>query len=232
MAPPPRAAPKLGPPTFRFFRDLARNNRTAWMEANRERYQDHVVAPLRALLEALTPALLSLDPDFETSGRVGVNFSRINRDIRFAKDKRPYRAQMYVLFSRPVPSGDDGQLYVGVSADAVTVGFRVYGGRRDSTLAQIARPRAAASGPWLQRQKRRLARRYESYWYRTEKGAWTTHDGFPVAPLDWARLQGLVVRRKFSPRAASASAFVKDAMRIFRDLYPLYRFTCLPDRGP
>jgi uncharacterized protein (TIGR02453 family) len=201
------------------------------MEANRERYQEHVVAPLRALLEALTPAVLSLHPDFETSGRSGANLSRINRDIRFAKDKRPYRSQMYLQFSRSLPSGDDGQLYVGVSADGVTVGFRIYGGRRDSTLAQVGRARAAKSRPWLARQKRRLAGKYESYWYRTEKGTWTRHEGFPVAGEDWTRLQGLVVRRQFSPRAAAAPGFVKDVMRIFRDLFPLYRFACLAAPG-
>ncbi len=226
----PRAA-KLGPETFRFFRELARNNRTAWMDANRERYQEHVVAPLRALLEALTPAVLSLHPDFETSGRSGANLSRINRDIRFAKDKRPYRSQMYLQFSRPLPSGDDGQLYLGVSADAVTVGFRIYGGRRDSTLAQVGKVRSAEDRPWLARQKRRLARKYESYWYRTEKGTWTKHGGFPVGVEDWARLQGLVVRRRFGPRAAAAPGFAREVMRIFRDLFPVYRFTSLPDRS-
>lgn len=224
----PRAAP-LGPETFRFFRELARNNRTAWMEANRERYQEHVIAPLRALLEALTPAVLSLHPDFETSGRSGANLSRINRDIRFAKDKRPYRSRMYLQFSRSLPSGDDGQLYVGVSADAVTVGFRIYGGRRDSTLVQVGRARAGESRAWLARQKRRLALKYDSYWYRTEKGTWTRHEGFPVASEDWTRLQGLVVRHRFSPRAAAGPSFVKDVMRIFRDVFPLYRFTGLTD---
>lgn len=227
--PPTPDAARLGPQTFRFFRELARNNRTAWMEANRQRYQQHVVGPLRALLEALTPAVLSLHPDFETSGRSGANLSRINRDIRFAKDKRPYRSQMYLQFSRPLPSGDDGQLYVGVSADGVTVGFRIYGGARDSTLAQIGRARAAESRPWLARQKRRLAQKYDSYWYRTERGEWTKREGFPVASEDWTRLQGLVVRRRFPPRAASAPGFVKDVMRIFRGVFALYRFTSLPD---
>jgi uncharacterized protein (TIGR02453 family) len=229
-APPGEAG--LGPETFRFFRDLSRNNRTAWMNAHRERYQRHVIAPLRTLLEDLTPAVLSLHPDFETSGRTGVNFSRINRDTRFAKDKRPYRSRMYLHFSRPLAGDDDGQLYVGVSGEEVTVGFRIYGGRRDSTLARVGRARAAASRVWLARQKRRLARRYDSYWYRTEKGEWRPHDGFPVAAEDWARLQGLVVRRRFSPRAASARRFPRDAMRIFRDLFPVYRFTSLSDPWP
>src|SRR6266849_10924305 len=86
----------ITPATLRFFRDLRRNNSTEWMDANRERYRSDVVAPFRALLAALAPAALKLHPGFDTTGRTGVNFSRINRDIRFAKDKTPYRTQMYV----------------------------------------------------------------------------------------------------------------------------------------
>jgi len=229
--PAPIVEAQLGPETFRFFRDLARHNRTAWMEANRERYQDCVVAPLRGLLAALTPAVLSLHPDFDTSGRTGKNLSRINRDTRFAKDKRPYRSQMYLRFTRPIVADDEGELYVGVNATDVTVGFRIYGGRRDSTLVQVGRSRAAASTAWLRRQKRRLGNRYDCYWYRTEKGTWTKKEGFPATAEEWSRLQALVVRRRFSPRAAFAKHFPKDAMRVFRDVFPLYRFTCVADAG-
>src|SRR5580658_11304829 len=112
--------------TFVFFRDLARNNRKVWMDANRERYQEFVVKPFRRLLEEVSPSVLQLDPRFDTTGRAGGNFSRINRDIRFAKDKTPYRAQMYLKFSAPLAGeGKTGQLYVGLFANLVTVGFRI-----------------------------------------------------------------------------------------------------------
>src|ERR1700686_3593235 len=122
---------RIGRETFRFFRDLARNNRTAWMEVNRERYQECIVQPLRHLCEELAPALLRLDPRFETSGRTGANLSRINRDIRFAQDKTPYRAQMYLKFGAPFAGeGETGQVYVGVSAKTVTAGCRISSGSK------------------------------------------------------------------------------------------------------
>src|SRR5207247_10043781 len=82
--------------TFRFFRDLEKNNQKEWMHENRDRYEAHIVAPFRRLLEALTPAVKKLNPAFDTDGRTGRNFSRINRASRFAKEKRPYRAHMYL----------------------------------------------------------------------------------------------------------------------------------------
>jgi hypothetical protein len=95
----------------------------------------------------------------------------------------------------------------------------------------VARARAGESQAWLRRQQRRLSGRYDCYWYRTEKGTWTKKEGFPVTAEEWSRLQALVVRRRFSPRAASARGFPRDAMRVFRDLFPLYRFTCVADSG-
>src|SRR5467141_5031117 len=188
--------------TFQFFKDLGRHNHKEWMDANRERYQAAVVQPFRRLLEEMTPTVLELDSRFDTSGRTGPNFSRINRDIRFAKDKTLYKTQMYLKFQQPLPCDrESGQLYAGLSTDVVTAGFRVYAGpkRRESTLALVAEPRVAAEPQWVADQKRRLGGKYDSYWYTTEKGNWTKHDGWPVRAEDWKKIQGWIVRRKMRP---------------------------------
>ena len=217
--------------TFQFFKDLGRHNRKEWMEANRDRYQTAIVQPFRCLLEELTPMALELDSRFDTSGRTGANFSRINRDIRFAKDKTLYKNHMYLRFSVPPPGKrETGQLYVGLTVNTVTAGFRIYSGRkrRESTIALIAEPRVTADSRWVAKQEKRLGRRYESYWYKMVKGEWTKHDGWPTAPEDWKKILAWIVRRKFSPSVATRAAFPREASKVFRDLYPLVRFTSLP----
>ncbi|HUL16241.1 MAG TPA: DUF2461 family protein [Terriglobales bacterium] len=217
--------------TFQFFRELARNNKKVWMDAHRDRYQSSVVQPFRRFLEEMAPAVLHIDPRFDATGRGGSNFSRINRDIRFAKDKTPYRPQMYLKFSVPFPGDrESGQLYVGLSADTVTAGFRIYSGpkRKESSLALIAEPRIQSQEKWLAKQKKRLSRKYESYWYSTVKGEWTKHENWPT-PEDWPKLQGWIVRRKLTLAAAIRSSFPGDVQKIFRDLYEILRFTSLPD---
>jgi uncharacterized protein (TIGR02453 family) len=215
--------------TFQFFRDLARHNKKTWMDANRERYQQCVVRPFRRLLEEMGPVVLQLDPRFDTTARGGRNFSRINRDIRFAKDKTPYRAQMYLKFSAPFAGeGETGELYVGLSAGTVTAGFRIYSGskHKQSALACIAEPALTADPAWLLRQKKRLSRKCESYWYLAEKGTWTQRAGWPVAQ-DWKKLRGWIVRRKLTLASAARPSFPRDLAKIFRELYPLLRFTSL-----
>ena len=129
--------------TFQFFRELHRNNRKVWMDENRERYKECVVQPFRRFLEDLSPQVLRLDSEFDVRGTTGASFSRINRDIRFAKDKTPYKPQMYLKFQRPSPGHrETGQLYIGLSVAAVTAGFRIYSGgkRKESMLAWWSSP--------------------------------------------------------------------------------------------
>jgi uncharacterized protein (TIGR02453 family) len=218
--------------TFRFFRDLARHNQKLWMDANRERYQEFVVQPFRRFFEVMAPVVLQLDSRFDTSGRTGANFSRINRDIRFAKDKTPYRPQMYLRFTAILAGGrESGQLYAGISADTATAGYAIYAGpkRKESALALSAEPRVHANPKWLAQKKKHLGRRYESYWYLAEKGEWTKQEGWPVKPEDWKKIQGWVVRRKFAPAVATRASYPRDVAKIFRELFPLLRFTSLRD---
>lgn len=226
------AKPVLGRETFQFLRELGKNNRKEWMDQNRERYRESVVQPLRRLLEELSPSVLGLNGDFDVSGRTGANFSRINRDIRFAKDKTPYKTQMYVKFQLPSPGVDEGgQLYVGISKDTVTVGFRIYSGakRRESALARIAEPRVGANPKWVAQQKRRLGDKFESYWYTTEKGEWTKHQSWPTEAAGWKRIQAWIVRKKLSPAVATRATFSKDVRKAFRQIYPLLKFTSIPN---
>ena len=216
---------------FQFFRDLKRHNHKDWMDAHRERYQASVVQPLKKLLEEMAPAVLDLDHRFETTGRRGANLSRINNDIRFSKDKTLYKTSMYLKFSAPLGGDQDsGELYVGISADSVTVGFRIYGGskRKLSPLALIAEPRLAKKPKWLGQQKTKLGKKYESYWYSTVKGQWTKNSGWPTKE-DWPKLRAWIVRTKLSTTSATRASFPSDIAKIFRDLFPLLRFSSLPE---
>ena len=215
---------------FRFFREIWRNNHKPWMDANRERYRSTVVEPFHALLERLVPAVRKLNSQFVTSGRVGDNFSRINRDIRFARDKSPYRTQMYLFFAGP--GGEGGQLYVGISAETVTCGFRIYSSGRTSPLIEIARPRVKEHAQWIEGQRRRLRKNYESYWYSTEKSEWTKHNGWPAKSAEWKKLQAWIVRKRFEPAAVTRHGFEREVAKVFREVYPLYPFTTSPKWKP
>jgi len=227
----------FGPESFRFFRDLERNNNKPWFDANRSRYDTHVTGAFRGLLAAVEPALLSLNPHLETSGKTNGNFSRINRDIRFSKDKRPYKSNYYLrVYDARRSHHTDGWLYVGLSADALTVGYAIYASWRKgekSALETVFRPRFKSHRAVFDRLLQNIVRkgRYETYWHRQEKGDWARHAGLPRRDEDWLTLQAWVARKVFTPQARGvvSSALAGQVERIFRDLYPLYIFNSSPN---
>jgi uncharacterized protein (TIGR02453 family) len=158
---------------FEFFRELAQNNNQQWFNHNRERYDYYVVGSFRALLQELAPFLPQFNPHFKTSGKTNRNFSRINRDIRFSKDKSPYKSNFYLyVFDCQREPQADGRLYVGPSADCLTVSCSVYASwkaGRKSVLESIFRPRVKVHPELWQNLLDRVVRRgrYETYWYGT-----------------------------------------------------------------
>jgi uncharacterized protein (TIGR02453 family) len=95
--------------TFTFLRDLGRNNDKAWFEDHRVVYEEHVLQPLRSLVDALADSMLGIDLSFEVAPAVGKTISRIYRDTRFSKDKSPFRDCMWLTFKR---SGRDWSRYI------------------------------------------------------------------------------------------------------------------------
>ena len=95
-------------------------------------------------------------------------------------------------------------------------------------LVTFGRMRGRENPAWVAKQQRRLGKQFESYWYSTEKGEWTKHKGWPSSSENWKKLQAWIVRRKFSPAAASRNGFEREAATIFAQVYPLCEFTCSP----
>jgi uncharacterized protein (DUF2461 family) len=82
----------FGPGLFRFLSDLKTHNERRWFEANKQRYKTEVQAPLLRLITDLAPALKKIGGGFIADPRPnGGSMMRIYRDIRFSKDKSPYK---------------------------------------------------------------------------------------------------------------------------------------------
>jgi uncharacterized protein (TIGR02453 family) len=77
---------------FAFFRELKANNNRPWFEENKERFRSSVQAPMSEFIAAMAPRLANISKHFVADPRPnGGSMFRIYRDVRFAKDKRPYK---------------------------------------------------------------------------------------------------------------------------------------------
>ncbi len=81
--------------TFRFLKDLAANNDRAWFEDNKQRYEAHVREPALRFIEDFAVRLKRISPHFHAGPR---SLFRIHRDVRFSKDKSPYKTHTGIHF--------------------------------------------------------------------------------------------------------------------------------------
>jgi uncharacterized protein (TIGR02453 family) len=112
--------------TLPFLKNLAKNNDKVWFETHKQDYIDHVRTPLRLLVDALAPSMLKIDPGFDTDPK-GVAVSRIHKDVRFSKDKSPYRVRQWIAFRHRT---EDWQtrptFYMGIGPDGCRYGMGFY----------------------------------------------------------------------------------------------------------
>lgn len=93
------SASPFSPAFFDFFRELSENNEKEWFEANRDRYEDDVLAPSKTLVLAFRPHLTDISPHFRAEPRVrGGSLFRIHTNRRFNPDRPPYKDHAGIQF--------------------------------------------------------------------------------------------------------------------------------------
>lgn len=87
------------PALFKFLRELDANNNKEWWEDNKGRYIDLIKEPSLHFIADFGPLLTSFAPHFTADAKaVGGSLMRPYRDVRFSKDKTPYKANVGIQF--------------------------------------------------------------------------------------------------------------------------------------
>ncbi len=81
-----------------FLRGLARNNTREWFHANKARYESAVKVPFRDFVEEMIHRVSAIDSSVVLEPKDAI--FRIARDIRFSKDKTPYKTHMSAVVNR------------------------------------------------------------------------------------------------------------------------------------
>jgi uncharacterized protein (TIGR02453 family) len=90
---------QFGPELFAFLADLRANNDREWFAANKGRYEEYLLEPALAFIDAFAPRLRKISPHFRADARPsGGSLFRIYRDTRFSKDKTPYKTNVGIHF--------------------------------------------------------------------------------------------------------------------------------------
>lgn len=217
------------PAAFTFLRQLKRHNTKPWFEANRARYELDVKAPLRALVEEVDVSLARSCA--ELVGDPRRSLFRIHRDVRFSKDKSPYKTHAAAWFyHRDAGRGVGGEaeggagFYFHLEPGASQLGAGIWMPPRPS----VARIREALTEDLAGFERIVLApafrRRYgtldaESMLTRLPRGFVADH---PAAR--WLRYQSFTVGRSLTQKEVLSPRLPAVLARDFAALAPLVRW--------
>jgi len=185
-------------PALQFFHGLKRDNSKAYFEAHRQVYEEQVRQPMEALLAELEK---DLGPDME------VKIFRLNRDLRFSPDKRPYKEHLGAYLSSPRAGG----VYLQFSNDGVYVAI----GSHEMAPDQLTRFRDAVAGKEGEKLARIVAALVKDGYQVTEPSFKRVPAGYPADHPrgDLLRNKGLMAGRNWKPGPWLHTVEAKERLR-------------------
>lgn len=219
----PRGFDGFRPAALSFFRELAARQDRDWFQAHRSVYETEVRVPLGALVDTLSLAFAA--HDIPLTGDAKRSLFHINRDVRFSKDKSPYKTNAGAVLSRDGTKTASGVLYIQIGgADGALMAAGFYGPEPDA-LAAIRQAIADAPERWLATEATLatagLALSRDQALQRMPKG-FEAHAGAPVA--DALKLKSFVVIRHIPDERLFEAALVDDILAFAMSGLPLLSF--------
>ena len=118
--------------SFDFLKGIGAHNDKAWFEDHRADYETYYVGAAKRFVTAIGPALRDVSPTVQFADRINGSISRINRDVRFSKDKRPYKDHLDLWFWHGDKRGwDCPGFFLRLTTETVIVGTGMYGFPKD-----------------------------------------------------------------------------------------------------
>lgn len=113
----------FSPDFLQFFKELAANNYKEWFDENRKRYEKEVKDPFKKFVGDVIAEIHKTEPELVIEPKNCI--FRINRDIRFSKDKTPYKTNVSAVVS---PGGRKDMTTPGLYLELGPERFAIYGG--------------------------------------------------------------------------------------------------------
>lgn len=214
--------------TFEFFMAIKFNNNREFFHANHDLYVRALREPCLQLAAALADAANALDPEIDT--RPDKVVSRINRDLRFSKDKSPYRDYIWLAFRRPgADRSTTLSAYVDLGMEGMGCGIGFYGNNKP-LMNGLRRQLRIDPGQLLSVLPD--ANVYEQNISAVKR--MPLPEGLPESLADWYRAKGFYLTRNIRDFSLIKSPEIVDVLRAsFKDMEPMYHYigSLTPEEG-
>jgi uncharacterized protein (TIGR02453 family) len=212
----------FGPQALAFFKALSFHQNKAWFDENRELYETQVKAPFELLLTDLTHRFAASAIPLRADPKKAI--FRLHRDVRFTREKHPYKTHAGAVLTRDGTKASPGLLYVHLDPQGSFLGAGFYRAepptldalrqavqrRPESWLATLARLAETGLEPSLDGSMKRLPRGFESF------------KGGPLEPA--FKLRSFVTFRPLAEPLLFEPGLVPTVEQFARDALPLLEF--------
>lgn len=208
-------------PALAFLRDLRDNNNKAWFDANRARYEQ-----AKAALEEFVQLLIAEIDRFDKLGILSAKecIFRINRDVRFSKDKTPYKTNMGALMAPGGKKSARQGYYFHLAPNDESF---LAGGLYMPPPEPLAQFRQAIDRDAAPFKKIIRAKKFVKY-FGTLDGTKlaTAPKGYPRdhPEIELLKLKDVTVARRLSDQEVLSANIVADAARGYRLMMPFLKY--------
>ncbi len=209
--------------SLKFLKDLKKNNTKPWFDEHRTQYET-ARADFLGMVEKLIPAIAKFDAPI---GHLTVKETvfRINRDVRFSKDKSPYKNNMACYFNRAGKNGPGAGYYLHIEPGKSFAAGGIWV-PEPVVLAGIRQEIDYNFSEWKNIIESRNFKKYFT-------GGITSSDTLVRPPkgydennpaIDYLKMKSFIVRRSFADADLQGKNFVNDVAKTFNSMKPLIDF--------
>lgn len=208
--------------TLKFFKDLKKNNNRPWFEGHRKQYEE-AKGDFLLMTEKLITGIAAFDAPIASLKAKDCTF-RINRDVRFSKDKSPYKNNIAAYFNRNGKKGTGAGYYLHIEpGNSFAAGGMWMPEPKD--LAKIRQEIDYNFDDWKKMIGNAAFRKTFTEGIKGEalvrppKGYDDTNPA-----IVYIKHKSFIVTRAFSDSEVQDKAFVKNVASVFKTMKPLIDF--------
>ena len=215
----------LAKTTLKFLTDLKKNNNKPWFDSNRKAYEA-AKADFAAIVEAVIASASKFDPSVGHLKAKECMF-RINRDVRFSKDKSPYKTNMGASFNMGSKKVYGGGYYFHCEPGG---GSFIAGGIYMPMPPDLAKMRQEVDYNWKEFQKILKAKAFRDVYGDLEKTGEMTLSRPPKGyepdnpAIEYIKLKSFIGTAKLTDAQLTDKDLVKTIVTGFKAVYPLVQF--------
>lgn len=213
---------QLDKKTLTFLKNLNDNNSKEWFDAHRKDY-DTAKENFIEIADAILKGVSAFDKDIDETNPKNCIF-RINRDVRFSKDKSPYKNNFGMYFAKGGKKSNYSGYYLHIQPGASFIGGGLW--MPESNVIKKIRQEIDYNGINFQKiiLNKEFARHYKGLDQSMKLDSVPRGYDKEHPYKEFLKLKSFVTLSKLSDKEVTGTEFVKTALEYFKALMPFVKY--------